>query len=159
MHIFLKWFTPIIGIGVAIFIIIFLVKINKHEKIKELEPLSRKSKITNQQNEKVWLEHFSNTQKLGYFYPVNEVYIKTSLDKKILSKTVYRLSASLIDPYQLFCLKEELNQHKLKYYLKRDNSGVILDIYSKNKAKLNSLVEVLKNYDIQAKISLYKEDK
>jgi len=159
MHIFLKWFTPVIGIGVAIFIIFFLININSQEKIQELEPLSRKSKTAKQTNEKVWLEHFSNTQRLGYFYPVNEVYIETSLDKKILSKTVYRLSASLIDPYQLFCLKEELNQHKLKYYLKRDKNGVLLDIYSKNKAKLNSLVEVLKNYQIQASVSLYKEDK
>ena len=159
MHTLLKWITPIIGIGVAIFIIMFLININSHEKIKELKPLSRKSASAEQQNEKVWLEHFSNTQRLGYFYPVNEVYIKTSLDKKILSKTVYRLSASLIDPYQLFCLKEELNRHKLKYYLKRDKTGVLLDIYSKNKTKLNSLVKVLKNYQIEAMVSLYKEDK
>lgn len=159
MHIFLKWFTPIIGIGVAIFIIIFLVNINSMKKIQELKPLTRESKPAQQKDEKVWLEHFSNTQRLGYFYPVNEVYIKTSLDKKIQSSTVYRLSASLIDPYQLFCLKEELNQHKLKYYLKRDKNGVLLDIYSKDKAKLNSLVEVLKNYQIQARVTLYKEDK
>jgi len=159
MHKFLKWFTPIIGIGVAIFIIIFLININSHETVEELKPLSRKSIASKKTNEKVWLEHFSNTQRLGYFYPVNEVYIKTSLNKKILSKTVYRLSAALIDPYQLFCLKEELKQHKLKYYLKRDKNGVILDIYSKNKTKLNSLVNVLKNYEIQANISLYKEDK
>jgi hypothetical protein len=159
MHIFLKWLTPIIGIGVAIFVVTFLININSKQRIEELKPLSRKSTPTKLKDEKVWLEHFSNTQRLGYFYPVNEVYIQTSLDKKILSKTVYRLSASLIDPYQLFCLKEELNQHKLKYYLKRDKDGVLLDIYSKNKAKLNSLVKVLKNYKIQANVSLYKEDK
>ena len=159
MHIFLKWLTPIIGIGVAIFIVIFLININSKQRIEELKPLSRKSTATKLQDEKVWLEHFSNTQRLGYFYPVNEVYIQTSLNKKILSKTVYRLSASLIDPYQLFCLKEELKQHKLKYYLKRDKNGVLLDIYSKNKTKLNSLVKVLKNYKIQANVSLYKEDK
>lgn len=159
MHTLLKWFTPIIGIGVAIFIVIFLIKINSQERIEELKPLSRKSISAEQKSEKVWLEHFSNTQRLGYFYPVNEVYIETTLDKNILSRTVYRLSASLIDPYQLFCLKEELNQHKLKYYLVRDKSGVILDIYSNDKAKLNSLVKVLKNYQINAKISLYKEDK
>jgi hypothetical protein len=159
MHIILKWLTPIIGIGVAIFIVTFLININTTQKIEELKPLSRKSTPTKPQDEKVWLEHFSNTQRLGYFYPVNEVYIQTSLNKKILSKTVYRLSASLIDPYQLFCLKEELKQHKLKYYLKRDKNGVLLDIYSKNKTKLNSLVKVLKNYQIQAKVSLYEEDK
>jgi hypothetical protein len=159
MHIFLKWFTPIIGIGVAIFVTIFLININSVKKVQELEPLSRKSSQAQQKDEKVWLEHFSDTQRLGYFYPVNEVYIKTSLDKKIQSKTVYRLSASLIDPYQLFCLKEELSQHKLKYYLKRDKNGVLLDIYSNDKTKLNSLVKVLKNYQIQAKVTLYKEDK
>jgi len=159
MHIFLKWFTPIIGIGVAIFIITFLININSIQKVEELKPLSRKITPTKQKEEKVWLEHFSDTQRLGYFYPVNEVYIKTSLDKKIQSKTVYRLSASLIDPYQLFCLKEELNRHRLKYYLKRDKNGVLLDIYSQNKTKLNSLVDVLKNYKILAKVTLYKEDK
>ncbi|QFR49123.1 hypothetical protein FJR48_05035 [Sulfurimonas lithotrophica] len=159
MHTVLKWFTPLIGIGVIIFVVIFLININSHERIKELEPLSRKSTTAKPKNEKVWLEHFSDTQRLGYFYPVNEVYIKTSLDKKILNKTVYRLSASLIDPYQLFCLKEELNQHKLKYYLKRDKNGVLLDIYSQDKPKLSSLVKVLKNYQIEASISLYKEDK
>jgi len=159
MHIFLKWFTPIIGIGVAVFIIIFLININSIKKVKELKPLTRESKPIQQKDEKVWLEHFSDTQRLGYFYPVNEVYIKTSLDKKIQSKTVYRLSASLIDPYQLFCLKEELNRHRLKYYLKRDKNGVLLDIYSQNKTKLNSLVDVLKNYKILAKVTLYKEDK
>ena len=159
MHIFLKWFTPIIGIGVAIFIITFLININSIQKVEELKPLSRKITPTKQKEEKVWLEHFSDTQRLGYFYPVNEVYIKTSLDKKIQSKTVYRLSASLIDPYQLFCLKEELNQHRLKYYLKRDKNGVLLDIYSNDKTKLNSLVDVLKKYQINARVTLYKEDK
>ena len=159
MHIFLKWFTPIIGIGVAVFIIIFLININSIKKVKELKPLTRESKPIQQKDEKVWLEHFSDTQRLGYFYPVNEVYIKTSLDKKIQSKTVYRLSASLIDPYQLFCLKEELNQHRLKYYLKRDKNGVLLDIYSNDKTKLNSLVDVLKKYQINARVTLYKEDK
>ncbi len=159
MHIFLKWFTPIIGIGVAVFVIIFLININSMKKVQELKPLTRESKPAQQKDEKVWLEHFSDTQRLGYFYPVNEVYIKTSLDKKIQTNTVYRLSASLIDPYQLFCLKEELSQHKLKYYLKRDKNGVLLDIYSKDKTKLNSLVKVLKNYQIQAKVTLYKEDK
>jgi len=59
------------------------------------------------------LNHFSKTERLGYFYPVNEVLIEVDLNEKIASKkTIYKLSASLLDPYQLFCLKEELNQHK-----------------------------------------------
>lgn len=159
MHNLLKWFTPIIGIGVAIFIVMFLININSSKKTKSLEPLQLKSVEVPKDNTKLWLSHFSKTERLGYFYPVNEVYIQTSLSEKITSNTIYKLSASLIDPYQLFCLKEELNRHKLKYYLKRDKTGVDLDIYSKDKKKLNSLVRVLKNYQIIAKIKLYKEDK
>jgi len=159
MHIILKWLTPIIGIGVAVFIVLFLFDINSSVKIKDLEPLALKTAVSPKAEKVTWLNHFSKTERLGYFYPVNEVYIQTSLDEKIHSKTIYKLSASLIDPYQLFCLKEELNQHKLKYYLKRDKNGVELDIYSKDKNKLNSLVRVLKNYEILAKVTLHKEDK
>jgi len=159
MHTLLKWFTPLIGVGVAIFIVLFLISINSSKKTKDLEPLHLQDVVVQKAQKKVWLNHFSQTERLGYFYPVTEVYIKTSLDEKISSKTIYKLSASLIDPYQLFCLKEELNQHSLKYFLRRDKNGVELDIYSKDKNKLSSLVRVLKNYQILAKITLYKEDK
>jgi len=159
MHNLLKWLTPLIGIGVAIFIVMFLININSSKKIKNLEPFQIQSTVAPKDKTKVWLNHFSDTQRLGYFYPVNEVYIKTSLNEKIISKNTYRLSASLIDPYQLFCLKEELNQHKLKYFLKRDKLGVELDIYSTDRKKLNSLVRVLKNYQIVAEVRLHKEDK
>ena len=159
MHNILKWFTPIIGIGVAVFIVLFLLDINSSTKIRDVKPLKLQPAVTPKAEKMIWLNHFSKSERLGYFYPVNEVYIQTSLDKKIYFKSIYKLSASLIDPYQLFCLKEELNQHKLKYYLRRDKNGVELDIYSKDKNKLNSLVRVLKNYQILAKVTLYKEDK
>ena len=155
----LKWFTPIIAIGVAIFIIFFLISINSSSSVDTSKPLELNEEIVQEKTKKVWLNHFSKTQRLGYFYPVNEVYIKVDLDEKITNAITYELSASLLDPYQLFCLKEELKQHKLKYYLKKDNKAVELLIYSQNKERLNSLVNVLKNYQITAKIKPYKEDK
>ena len=154
----LKWLTPLIAVGVAIFIIFFLILINSNETPIKIAPLEHKSEVVVKKQEKVWLNHFSKTERLGYFYPVNEVYIQVDLNEKIASKTIYKLSAPLLDPYQLFCLKEELKQHKLKYYLKRDKRGVELLIYSKNIEKLNTLVRVLKNYQISAKVGLYKED-
>ncbi|MDA3907675.1 MAG: hypothetical protein PF437_01175 [Sulfurimonas sp.] len=154
----LKWFTPVLALGVAIFIIFFLISINPSPELDYVEPLEHKSEVIKQKSKEVWLNHFSKTQKLGYFYPVNEAYIEIDLVEKIISNTIYKLSASLLDPYQLFCLKEELKQHKLRYYLKRDKSSVELLIYSKNIEKLNSLVRVLKNYQITAKVELYKED-
>jgi len=154
----LKWFAPALTAGVAIFIIFFLISINSSQKIEELKPLTHKSDVVAKKPERVWLEHFSKTKKLGYFYPVNEVYITLDLKEKITNTITYKLSASLLDPYQLFCLKEELKQHGLSYYLMRDKTGVELLIYSKDIDKLNSLVRVLKNYQITAKIEPYKEE-
>ncbi len=154
----LKWFTPTLAVAVAIFIVFFLISINSSEEFHESKPLELLSEVPQEEPQNAWLNHFSKTQKLGYFYPVNEVYIKVDLNEQIINTTTYELSASLLDPYQLFCLKEELKQHKLRYYLKKVASRVELLIYSQNKEKLNSLVNVLKNYQITAIIKPYKED-
>lgn len=154
----LKWFTPVIALGVAIFIIFFLISINPSHEQNYGQPLKHKSELVQKKPQDVWLNHFSKTQKLGYFYPVNEVFIELDLDEEIVSETIYKLSASLLDPYQLFCLKEELKLHSLKYYLMRDKNSVELLIYSKDIERLNSLVRVLKNYQISAKVELFKED-
>ena len=154
----LKWFTPVIAIGVAVFIIFFLISINSSLYVDNSEPLELHEEVTQDEPKKIWLNHFSKTQRLGYFYPVNEVYVKVDLNEKIINTITYELSASLLDPYQLFCLKEELKRHQLKYYLKKDTQSVALLIYSKDKNRLNSLVQVLKNYHITAKIKPYKKD-
>jgi hypothetical protein len=156
----IKWLTPVLALGVAIFIIFFLISINSDSIDLQSEPLVRKSEMVQKKSEQVWLNQFSKTQQLGYFYPVNEVYVQVDLEKKNPAKitTIYKLSASLLDPYQLFCLKEELKQHSLRYYLKRDKSNIELLIYSKNLKRLKSLVKVLKNYQISAKIRPYKKD-
>ena len=154
----LKWFAPLLALGVAVFIVFFLISINSNEQIDNSIPLIHENNVVAKKPKKVWLNHFSKTEKLGYFYPVQEVYVELELDKKIFSSTVYKLSAPLLDPYQLFCLKEELKQHKLRYYLKRDTLSVELFIYSKNIKKLNSLVQVLKNYQISATVKPYKKD-
>jgi hypothetical protein len=155
----LKWFTPVLALGVAIFIIFFLISINSNEGLQNVKPIVRKNKDSTSQQEKSWLNRFSKTQREGYFYPVNEIYIKIDLEDEITDKTVYKLSASSLDPYQLFCLKEELKRYKLRYYFTKDKSGLELLIYSKNKAKLDSLVGVLKKYQISATIMPYKEEK
>jgi len=154
----LKWFVPTLAVAVAIFIVFFLISINSNEESYESEPLELASIKVQEEPEKAWLNHFSKTQRLGYFYPVNEVYIKVDLNEKITNTITYELSASLLDPYQLFCLKEELKQHKLRYYLKKVDDRVELLIYSKKRNKLNSLVNALKNYQITAKVKPYKED-
>jgi hypothetical protein len=154
----LRWLTPLIAAGVAVFIIFFLISINLSKTSVSLAPLQHKSSVAVEEPQQMWLDNFYKTEKLGYFYPVNEVLIKVDLNEKIAEKPIYKLSALQLDPYQLFCLKEELKHHKLEYYLKKDKNGAELLIYSKDRDKLNSLVQVLKNYQISASVGLYKED-
>jgi len=154
----LKWLTPLIAVGVAIFIIFFLISINSNEVMIDSEPLSLGDKPMPAKPEQIWLDKFGESERKGYFYPVNEVYVKVDLEEKITKTITYRLSAKLLDPYQLFCLKEELKNHKLKYYLKKDKTGIDLFIYSQNVDKLRNLEKVLKNYKISANIKPYKEE-
>ena len=154
----LKWFAPLVASLVAVFLIFFLISINSTENLSEGKPLVLESEVSPLKPKKVWLEHFSQVEKQGHSYPVNEVYIKVDLDEKITKTITYKLSASLLDPYQLFCLKEELKSHKLKYYMEQDKKGVELLIYSQNVNKLNNLVKVLKNYQIMASVKPYKEE-
>jgi len=154
----LRWFAPLLAGAVATFIIFFLISINSEHTYIESKPLVLEQNLTQVKPEKNWLSHFSKSERLGYFYPVNEVYVKIDLNEKITKVITYQLSAKLLDPYQLFCLKEELKRHQLKYYLVKDKGVVNLLIYSRNVDKLNSLVDVLKNYQISATIKPYKED-
>lgn len=154
----LKWFAPLLTGVVAIFLIFFFISINSDNVYIESEPLVLDENVTLIQPEQNWLSHFSKSERLGYFYPVNEVYIKIDLNEKITKIITYELSAKLLDPYQLFCLKEELKRYGLKYYLRKDIHGVNLLIYSQDVNKLNSLVNVLKNYKILAIVKPYKED-
>ena len=158
MQRFIKWFAPIVAIGVAIFIISFLISINSDTVVVDTEPLSYQETTKQENVQKSWIDHFSKSKKLGYSYPVNEIYLKVDLNEKITKTITYKLSANIQDPYQLFCLKEELDNYKMKYFLKKDKYGVDLLIYSRNVNKLNDLVKVLKNYKINARVEHYKED-
>jgi hypothetical protein len=158
MQKFIKWFAPFIAVGVAIFITFFLVSINSEEVVVDDEPLRLENVKQIKKPEKLWLNHFSKSEKSGYFYPVNEVYVKVDLNEKITKTITYRLSANIQDPYQMFCLKEELNKYKLKYFLQKDSMGMDLLIYSQNVDKLQNLKKSLENYKIKARIELYKEE-
>lgn len=156
----LKWFASILFIGVTIFLIFFLVSVNS---IEDIQPKN----ITFKSDEEVvespvktsWLDKLSQNERMGYFFPVNEIYIKVDLEKSVPSNTIYRLLAPKLDPYQLFCLKEELHHHNLKYSITKEKDSFELLIYSKDLSRLNSLVTTLKNYQILAKVTPFKEDK
>lgn len=154
----LKWFAPLLAGGVAIFIVFFLISINSENTYISTQPLQLEENLSDFESDEGWLSHFSNSQRLGYFYPVNEVFVKLDLNEKIVKIITYKLSAKILDPYQIFCLKEELKRHKLKYFLLKEKNAVSLLIYSRDVNKLNSLVGALKSYQIAATVAPYKED-
>ena len=154
------WLTPIIMIGVALFIVLLLYRINQGEAI----PLTQRKQIDSDFTSKSslkdngWLDRFSKSERLGYFFPVNEIYINLDLNQKIVYETIYQLKATIKDPYQLFCLKEEIKQFGFRHMLKKDSHGMILLIRSKNQDKLTKLVNTLKNYQIMATVMPFKKE-
>ena len=158
MHKFIKWYAPAITVGVAIFIIFFLISINSTQEYKDKEILFSTKKNKELQPVESWLSSFFKSKKQSFAYPVNEIYVKVDLNEKITNTIRYELSTISLDPYQLFCLKEELKRYKLKYFFKKSNAQIELFIYSKNKSKLTSLIKDLKKYKISAKIKEIKKE-
>jgi len=155
-----KWLTPIITIGVAVFIVLFLININPSQDIEAVNELKIKNKkIKDDKSEPLWLEHLSKSERDGFFYPVNEIFVDLDLSEQVVLTKIYQLNASISDPYQFFCLQEVLKQYKIRYYLKKDHLDTKLLIYSAQKSKLDLLVKALQTYDINAKILPYKEEK
>jgi len=75
----LKWFAPLLFVGVTIFLIFFLISINNDDISFPSIPLEKESIDINHTIKKNWLNHFSKAQRQGYFYPVNEIYIKVDV--------------------------------------------------------------------------------
>ena len=149
----LKWFSLLFAVSVTVFVFFLLYSINSDEKIPKLEPLAYSSLLEKQEPDNaLWLNHLSQTKKKGYFFPVDEVYIKTELVQKKKPKTVYKLLVKDLDPYQIFCLKEELKQHKLQYFFQKEKKRTKLLVYSHKRDKLENLTKVLRRYQIEAKI-------
>ncbi len=148
----LKWLSLLFAAGVTVFVIFFLYAINSDEPIEKPEPFVYQTHIKEQKSEALWLNHLSKTRKKGYYFPVDEIYIKTDLVKVPQKKKPYRLVVDDLDPYQIFCLNQELKRHKIRYLFKKEKHANKLLVYSQDIGKLNSLVKVLKKYQIDAKI-------
>jgi len=148
----LKWLSLLFAVSVAVFVIFLLYTINAEEPAAQPKPFAPLAQKQEQKSEALWLNHFVERKKKGYFFPVEEVYIQTDLVKFIPPQKPLKLVVNDLDPYQTFCLKEELRRHNVRYFFKKSQEEMKLLVYSKNRQKLNDLVKVLKKYQIEAKI-------
>ena len=148
----LKWLSLLFAAGVAVFVILLLYTINAEEPAAKPEPLDPIVRKTEQKGQTLWLNHLVGTRKKGFFLPVDEVYIQTDLVKDVVPQKPFELVVKDLDPYQIFCLKQELRRHNVRYFFKKSKEETQLLVYSKKMNKLNDLVKVLKKYQIDAKI-------
>jgi len=149
----LKWLSLLFAVSVFIFVLFFIYSINANISVQKPQPLEFNSTIEDQEAQALWLNHLSKAQKKGYYFPVNEVYIETELVAKPKKQQHYQLLVEEIDPYSVFCIKQELQRFHIPYYFRKSGKKLTFIVESPNQQKLKSLVKVLKKYQIKAKIS------
>ena len=155
----IKWIAPIVAIGVFIFIVLLLVKANSTPNLQSSVVFEKSQKKFSSDEKKSWIKHFASRQTKGFYYPVNEIVIKSDLVQKSYTQMIYKLSADVSDPYELFCIEQEVKSLGLEYAFVKNKQSIELLIFSKKYTKLNTLVSNLKKYSINAQIYEHKEDK
>lgn len=69
------WLVPLIAIGVAVFIVFFLIQINPSAPRIEMSDVDEVLPPKEGDGEKSWMDKFAGNSEKEYFYPVNELYL------------------------------------------------------------------------------------
>ncbi len=118
---------------------------------KYLSPSHKKSEEI--PKSRTWLEALATSKQTKFSFPVNELYMQIELKKYIPPKVKsYRLVVDRADRYSLFCIVQTLSQMNMPYVVEKRDKAPIVYVASKTKSSLKSVVERLKDYDIESKI-------
>ena len=102
---------------------------------------------------RTWIEAFAGSKESEFSFPVNELYMQIDLKKYIPPKVKsYRLVVDRADRYSLFCIVQILSQMNLPYIVEKRDKIPTIYIGSKTRDLLNSVVQKLKDYDIESRI-------
>ena len=158
MRRFAYWLFPLTAVGVAIFIVVFLIRINPSlPSSDDPDYTADDAGHIPSALEGSWISRFSVGEEKDYSYPINEVHMELGRAENT-ADTRYRISVPLRDSYELFCLKQELLNSGLHYYLHKEGEKMTLLIDSDERSRLESLVTKLKTYQITATVSPYTEE-
>lgn len=154
------WLIPLIAVGVAVFIAIFLVQINPAAPKIDLESSSH-SESSKGLKEQVgsWISRLSGSSESEYFYPVNEVTLNLDMGGAPADPEVYRMVIKPNNSDELLRIKALLKESELPFDTKTVEERTTVTVDSTDKAQLQSLVTKLKNYQITATLSPYTEEK
>ncbi|WP_295055943.1 hypothetical protein [Sulfuricurvum sp.] len=155
------WLIPLITFAVALFIVLFLVRINP--SVPKMSSSEKENAVGSSEGlrEKLgsWISHFSTTKESGYFYPVNEVTLKLDVSGENSALDMYRVTVAPKSTDELLQVKEELKKSELPYEMQNNEEPMLLTVDSTDQLQLQSLVTKLKTYQITAKLSPYTEEK
>jgi len=143
---------------VLIFVVAFLIDINRGTVT--LDPL-QKSKQPRDNNHTgrgaPWLSKLDRDKKDDFYYPVTEISINLNLDQNVDSKyrnrvRNFKLVTQPLNDYHYFCLKQVLDQSRVKHKIERFNNEVAVILYSESLTALETIVKELNIYDIKSSV-------
>lgn len=148
----------VISALVFIFIVAFLIDINR--STVTLDPLQKPKQLSDSNHTgqfAPWLSKLGIDKKDDFYYPVTEISIDLDLDQSVDSKyrnraRYFKLVTQPLNDYHYFCLKQVLDQSRVKHKIERFNNDVAVILYSQSLTALKTIVKELNIYDIKSSV-------
>ena len=155
----------IYGVGAVIstlmlvFVVAFLIDINRVPTSFTPLPNDQQPRDLNHTKSEsaVWLKHLKKDKKDDFYYPVTEISIDLNLDQNVDNKfrnrvRHFRLVTQKLNDYHYFCLRQVLDQSRIKHKIERFNNDVAVILYSHDQKALRAIVKELNKYDIASSV-------
>ena len=148
----------VISTLVLIFVVAFLIDINRGTVT--LDPLQKPKQLRDYNHSgqgAPWLSKLDKDKEDDFYYPVTEISIDLKLDQNVDSKyrnriRNFKLVTQPLNDYHYFCLKQVLDQSRVKHKIERFNNDVAVILYSKSLTALETIVKELNIYDIKSSV-------
>jgi hypothetical protein len=147
-----------ISILVLLFLVAFLVDINKVSRAMDpLQPVEQQEEVNDTTKKVVWLNLLDKDKKDDFYYPVTEITIDLDLDQNVDNKfrnrvRNFKLVTQTLNEHHYFCLKQVLEQSRVKHKLERFDNEIAVILYSNSPKALETIVKELNIYDIKSNV-------
>ena len=148
----------IISTLVFIFVLAFLIDINRASvTLDPLQKLEQPRDKNHSAQSASWFNKLGKDKKEDFYYPVTEISIELNLDQNVDANyrnrvRNFKLITQPLNDYHYFCLKQVLDQSRVKHKLERYNNDVAVILYSQDAKVLETIVKELNIYDIKSSV-------
>ena len=101
---------------------------------------------------RTWLEELALKKNPTFSYAVSEMEIELPLKKSPKPETVYRLILEDLDDYKMFCVRQMLARHHIRFSVYRKKKKGVLMIQNVDRHAIEDVISLVKRYKIKAKI-------